>query len=243
MPRFRAPPALLPLALALLASSGVIRAVQSRLTYIPLSADGGGEGELSQPGEDTSQPLSKNQHAPSWHPRRNRARSFSAPPPRPPPRSLHPPAPPGSPGTPSSHPPPNVPAPPHADEGDGGTIAQNSSGVEDADADSKKIIRRRRDLGPSMWRELCLRSSDRGALGHNHEDDARAYAAERRDVSPALDTNAELSTPEYLFTLPTEALRRGVTAPGGPRFAKLIAKLDAGEPIKVVSLGREGGLH
>lgn len=65
------------------------------------------------------------------------------------------------------------------------------------------------DLGPSMWRELCLRSSARGALQHdNGKAMERAFDAERRHESPAIPTNDELSTPEYLFTLPTEALRR-----------------------------------
>ena len=94
------------------------------------------------------------------------------------------------------------------------------------------------DLGPQMWRELCLRSEDRGALDHDHSKATQlAFDAERRHLSPALQTNHELSTPEYFFTLPTAALRRGVTAPGGPRMARLIAKLEAGEPIKVASLG------
>ena len=39
--------------------------------------------------------------------------------------------------------------------------------------------RRRTDLGPGMWRELCLRSASRHALDHG-ETDSRAYQGERR---------------------------------------------------------------
>jgi len=130
-------------------------------------------------------------------------------------------------------------------EGTTGNVEADNTRGGDASAafrSSGRMWRGRKkiDLGPSMWRELCLRSDDRGALDHVHPGViARAadHAERLQLLPPALPTNAELSTPEYLFTLPTEALRRGVTAPGNGRLARLLAKLDAGKPIKVVSLG------
>jgi len=94
------------------------------------------------------------------------------------------------------------------------------------------------DLGPGMWRELCVRSASTASLGERSQGPVEFTTA-----LPLLPTNPELSTPEYLFTLPTEALHRGLTAPGGPRFAKLVAKLDRGEPITVVSLGGSVTAH
>jgi hypothetical protein len=44
---------------------------------------------------------------------------------------------------------------------------------------SSQRRRRRTDLGPGMWRELCLRSASRQALDHG-ETDSRAFQGERR---------------------------------------------------------------
>jgi hypothetical protein len=86
-----------------------------------------------------------------------------------------------------------------------------------------------------MWRELCVRSAAKEAVGDRIE--AHDWKDALKSLTPLVPTNRELSTPEYLFSLPTEALHRGLTAPGGPRLARLVAKLDAGLPIKVVAMG------
>jgi hypothetical protein len=56
------------------------------------------------------------------------------------------------------------------------------------------------------------------ALGTRHERQDGKDDFLRNN--PLVPTNDELSTPEYLFTLPTAALHRGLTAPGGPRLVR-----------------------
>ena len=101
------------------------------------------------------------------------------------------------------------------------------------------------DLGPSMWRELCARSDTKKKRGvvdlefHDRKEMVDAFKRARHIIP----TNAEDSTDEYLFTLPPEALRRGVTAPGGPRMARFIDKLERGEPVVVVAMGGSNTAH
>jgi hypothetical protein len=112
-------------------------------------------------------------------------------------------------------------------------------------------IRRRRkvDLGPTMWRELCARAR-RSNPAEKNKGGARLTVASTKEMVDAFNaadaiipTNVEHSTPEYLFTLPTDALHRGMTAPGGPRMARFVDKLERGEPVVVVAMGGSNTAH